>query len=265
MKIASGAADGHQRVVDGEPLERLQPLRLLVVLAHRHPRVGVHDVGAGDGVDRPVVERDRRRCRPARDVRARRRRGRSPAGRPTTPRRRASWRSRRASGRRCCSHRPRRRGDPSASRARPPSSGRRRSPATGATRSDSRLTIGTSATAAMRCEHAVVEHPRGDHRVVALEDPHDVLGGLAGVDAHFLTAGVHGMTAELDDGDLGRVTRARRRLLEDQRHAAAVERSAEVRRIAAGEVEHGDHLVGREVGDVEQVAAESDALIRAPP
>ena len=101
----------------------------------------------------------------------------------------------------------------------------------------------------------MVEDPCGDHRVVALEDPHDVLCRLASVDADFLAAGVHRVTTELDDGDLGRVPGARRRLLEDHRHAAAVERPAEVCRVAAGEVEHGDHLVSGQVGHVEQVAS----------
>ena len=62
MNTASGAALAHQRVVDRETLERLHPLRLLLVLAHRHPRVGVHDVGAVDGVGRPVVMLDARRA-----------------------------------------------------------------------------------------------------------------------------------------------------------------------------------------------------------
>ena len=105
---------GHQRVVDREALERLHARRLLGLLAHRHPRVGVHGVGAGDRLGRPV--RAARRVAGAeqrRAARARRRRRRSRAGRRSA---RAAPSSAhdlgRASGRRCCSRRPRPRSGP---------------------------------------------------------------------------------------------------------------------------------------------------------
>ena len=111
----------------------------------------------------------------------------------------------------------------------------------------------------------MVEHAGGDHGVVALEDAHDVLGRLAGVDPDFLTTRVDGMAAELDDGDLGRMARSRRRLLEDQGDAAALERTTELDRVAASQVEHDANLVGVEVGHVEQVARRGVASHRSTP
>ena len=83
------------------------------------------------------------------------------------------------------------------------------------------LTTGTSTTAAIRVDGQVIEHAGRDQGVVALQDPGDVLDGLAGVEADLLAAGVDGMPAELRDGDLHRVAGSVRRLLEDQRCALA--------------------------------------------
>ena len=79
------------------------------------------------------------------------------------------------------------------------------------------LTTGTSTAPASRSTIEWCEHARRDHRVVALHDPRDVLDRFADVEADLLAARVDGMTAELHDGDLHRLTGAVRRLLEDQR------------------------------------------------
>ena len=95
--------------------------------------------------------------------------------------------------------------------------------------------------------------------MVALEDAHDVLDGLAHVDPDLVAAGVHRVAAELDDGHLHRVAGAQRRLLEDQGDALAVQRPAELGRRDGGEVEDLAQLVGREVGDVEEVPGHQSA------
>ena len=56
------------------------------------------------------------------------------------------------------------------------------------------------------------------------------------------------MTAELDDRHLGGVACSRRRLLEDQRHAVAVERSAELGGSRRASSRMASDLVGRQVG-----------------
>src|SRR5690606_18126814 len=94
-----------------------------------------------------------------------------------------------------------------------------------------------------------------DHRVVSGHDLGDILDRLTGVETDLLAADVHGMSAELGDGDLGRVPRAVRRLLEDQGHtlgdAGGRQRAAEIGRWYLGEGQDLADLVRREVGDVE--------------
>ncbi len=99
------------------------------------------------------------------------------------------------------------------------------------------------------------EHPGGDDGVVALEDAHDVLEGLAHVDADLLATRVDRVAAELDDRHLHRLSGAGGRLLEDQ-HRRRVRRAAGRARavVALGEVEDRPQLGRGEVGDVEQVA-----------
>ena len=102
--------------------------------------------------------------------------------------------------------------------------------------------------------HGVVEDPRRDQRVVALEDAADVLNRLAHVEADLLAPRVHRVATELDDRDLHRVPGAVRGLLEDQRGTLPGERAAQLLHRTLGELEDRRQLLRREVGDVEQVA-----------
>ena len=104
------------------------------------------------------------------------------------------------------------------------------------------LTIGTRADGRHPLDDAVIEHPRGEHAVVAGHHPGDVLDRLANVEPDLLATRVHGVTAELDDGHLHRLARAVRRLLEDQRDTRAGEHGRQVGPL--GQMEHVDELVG---------------------
>ena len=103
---------------------------------------------------------------------------------------------------------------------------------------DSMLTTGTSTAPARRSTTEWSNTRAAINGVVALHDPGDVLDRLADVEADLLAARVDGMTTELDDGHLHRVTGAVRRLLEDQRDALAGERATERVDRALGEIEH---------------------------
>ena len=102
-----------------------------------------------------------------------------------------------ASGRRCCSRRPRPRSGRRAARAPGAWSARRPAPAAGASGRDSMLTTGTVDDRGHPLDDVVVEHPGGEHRVVAGHDPGDVLDGLADVEADLLAARVDRVAAEL--------------------------------------------------------------------
>ena len=70
-KMASGAARGHQVVVDREPLEGAPAGLGLGLLAHRGPHVGVDHIGPGHGLARPGRRpraRRRARCSRSRSV-----------------------------------------------------------------------------------------------------------------------------------------------------------------------------------------------------
>ena len=105
------------------------------------------------------------------------------------------------------------------------------------------LTTGTSTTAAIRSTIAWSNTRGGEQRVVALQDPRDVLDRLADVETDLLATGVDGMPAELDDGHLHRVSSAVRRLLEDQRRTLPGQRPTERVDRPLGEVEDRRDLV----------------------
>ena len=220
----AGGGRRHQRLVDGEALERPLAGDGVVLLAHRHPRVGVHGVGAGHRVlgPRRSGRRSPRRAGAAAPARSARRR--SPAGRRSAVRHpaRAADLAERAGdvvvvadpGDRAFGQRPerllhRQRVGERLQRVR----------AVGQQVDDRHRRHGRHPL-----EHRVVEHAGGEHGVEAGEDPGDVLHRLAVVEADLLAPGVDRVAAELDHGHLRRVAGARRRLLEDQRRPAPGER-----------------------------------------
>ena len=101
-------------------------------------------------------------------------------------------------------------------------------------------------------QDVVGEHPCGDQRAVALQDPHDVLDGLPLVHPD-LVASRNRVTSELDHGKLGGMTGPRRCLLEDEGCASASERSPERLDWLPAELQHSSDLFRRQVGDLEQM------------
>src|SRR5688572_14013519 len=112
-------------------------------------------------------------------------------------------------------------------------------------------------------EIAMVGDSGRDDVVIASEGPGDVLGRLARAEPDFLLLDVDRMAAQLDDGHLDRVAGARRRLLEDQGDALAVERPAKV--AALGQVQDLGEVVAAQVGDAEQVPHQSASLLTMVP
>ena len=113
-------------------------------------------------------------------------------------------------------------------------------------------------------EGGVVEHARRDDRAEPGEGAGDVGDRLAHAEADLLGPHVDRVTAEADHGHLGGRPRAGRRLLEQQHDALAGQRRRDGRRVCLpplGGVEHRGELGGREVVDLEEVAA---AVTRAP-
>ena len=108
-------------------------------------------------------------------------------------------------------------------------------------------------------EDGVLEHPGRDHAVVPLQDAGDVLDRLAGVEPDFFAACVDGVTAELHHRHLGRVPGTSRRFLEDQCDTRSGQGPAERVGRDGREVEHDPHLVGGQVGDLEDVAHGHDS------
>ena len=219
--MASGAAPAHQGLVDlvaGEGVLALALLRL---------------PGPSRSTRRCTRRRRRPTASPGRSVRVTVGAGGAgpvdchrvdagaragwPAGRRSRPARRPGS----GCGRRCCRRRPTPRCGPPGCPQRWRRVSRSASAWQGWARSESRLTMGTSSTAAMRFEHGVVEDAGPDDAVVASQDPGDVLDALAVVDADLVAPDGDGVAAEADDRHLGGVAGPGRRLLEDERHAPA--------------------------------------------
>ena len=98
----------------------------------------------------------------------------------------------------------------------------------------------------------MVEDPGAQDAVVAAERAGHVLRRLPGVEADLGALDVHGVPAQVDHGHLARVARARRGLLEEQRHAVAGQhRGAGV--ASAPAPAGASQSSGVEVVDVEQV------------
>ena len=239
--VVEGDPQRHQVAIDGEPLERLLAGRLVVLLAHRDPRVGVHGVRPLDhdrrairhgdaataeqqqpiqlGVIGPVAERARQV-----DLGAEQQAGLGEGAGDVVvvadPRH-----------------------DPAVERPQHLLHGQgvgerlERVRAVGEHVDD-----GHGGDGNHPLEQLVGEHPGGDDGVVALEDPHDVLERLAHVDADLLATRVDRVSTELDDGHLHRLAGAVGRLLEDQRRAEALERPAELVRRAGRQIEDGAQL-----------------------
>ena len=207
-----GRGGVHQRLVDGEALEGSLALLSVDLLAHRHPGVGVHEGCAGDGLERTVGHVDV--AEPA-----------QPGGLGVVPLV-ANWAGQPHPRPEQQARLGQRAGDvvvvadvgdllggespPTCSMVNTSASA-----CNGWARSDSRLTTGTVATSTMRSSTACSKTRAASTRVVALEDPGDVLDRLARVEADLVRSGVDGMAAELHHGHLGRVPGAGRRLLED--------------------------------------------------
>ena len=111
--------------------------------------------------------------------------------------------------------------------------------------------------------HLVAEHASAQHAVVAGHHAGDVLHRLAHVEAHLLTARVHGVTAELHHRHLHRLAGAVRRLLEDECDALTLQGTGQL--LALRQVEHQRELVGGEVGDVEEVAGHASTSASEAP
>ena len=81
---------------------------------------------------------------------------------------------------------------------------------------ESMLSTGAAYSAAICSSRRVIEHPRGDDRVIAGERARHVLDALAAADAELVLLDIDRMTAELRGRHLHRVAGARARLLEDR-------------------------------------------------
>ena len=96
---------------------------------------------------------------------------------------------------------------------------------------DSMFTTGTVACSASVLISSSSPVRRPITRRVARQDVGGVAHGLAARELHLLGAQHHRMPAELEDAGLERGARARRRLLEQQRDRAALERARRERRL----------------------------------
>ena len=81
----------------------------------------------------------------------------------------------------------------------------------------------------------VGENPGADAAVVAGQSPSDVLDGLPDVHSHLASLDVHRMSAQLEDSHLHGIAGPGRRLLENQRHALALQYTG--RRQVGGQVQ----------------------------
>ena len=88
---------------------------------------------------------------------------------------------------------------------------------------------------------AVAEHAHRDDGVVPRHDASHIFHRFTHVEAHFLAAGVHRVTTQLNDRHLHALSRAVRWLLEHQGHAQAVERFPQRRNGALRQIEHVLH------------------------
>src|ERR1044072_9158611 len=109
----------------------------------------------------------------------------------------------------------------------------------------------------------MVDHSRGEDRVIAGERAGDVLGALARAEPDLLLLDVDRMGAELDGGHLGRAAGPRRGLLEDEGDALAGERRAEIGPL--GEAEYLLERPLRQRGDAEQVGHQSRSFLTIVP
>ena len=227
QEVGAGGGLVHQRGVDGEALEGLLALLLVGLLPHRHPRVRVHERGAVDGLGGTVREGDvaEQLQALALDVVplvAER------AGEPDArPEQQADLGERAGDVVVVADVGDALPGERAADLLHREGVGDRlqRVGVVGQQVDDRDVGDGDHPL-----QHAVLEDPRGEDGVVALQDPRDVLDGLPGVEADLLAARVDRVPAELHDGHLRGVAGPRRRLLEDQRRAEALERATEVGR-----------------------------------
>ncbi len=245
--------EGHHVGVDGVALELLDPPLLVVLLAHRHPRVGVHRMGSGDGLggagglldgccaQQTEALEFRDRCVEA--VRA---------GEPDVhAQHRGDLRERTSDVVEVA--------DVCHGLA-----GERPETLLHRERVGERLervrVVGQHVDHGDvdDCSHPghgqVVEDPCRDDGVVALQDPGDVLHGLAGVEPDLLATGVDGVPTQLEHGHLHGVPGAVRGLFEDEGDALAGEWPIERDDRLFGQRQDLAHLVGGEIGDVEEMS-----------
>ena len=92
------------------------------------------------------------------------------------------------------------------------------------------FTTGTVACSASVVELVLVARAQADHRGVAGQDQRGVAHGLAARELQLVGAQDHRVAAELEHAGLERRARAGRRLVEQQRDRAALERPRGLRR-----------------------------------
>ncbi len=107
----------------------------------------------------------------------------------------------------------------------------------------------------------MVEHARGDDRMIAGEGARDVLDALARADAKLVRLQVDGMAADLRRRQLHRVSRPRARLFEIERDALVLD---DVRMGRFRQIENLQEIVRRQIADGEQMPHAASFVIIVP-